>query len=663
MSLLQFGRSIVTDLGAAESREWLVTNGLGGFASGTVAGTLTRRYHGLLIAALQSPAGRTYLVSKLNETVRFEDRSYQLGTDRWASGAVDAQGYHHIERFVLAGTIPTWEFACGDVLLEKSVWMEQGANTTYVRYRLLRGRAPIVLRLEAMVNYRDFHAATHAGNWRMTVDRVDDGVAVHAFDGATPITLRARNAEVDIANQWYRDFALTAERARGLDAQEDHLHAATFEAVLNVGQTVTIVASAEPSVSLDGDAALERRRAHEGSILDRFAAANGARIAPPWIAQLALAADQFIVARPLPEEPEAHSVIAGYHWFGDWGRDTMIALPGLTLVTGRAALTAKILKTFAHYLDGGMLPNYFPDAGQSLEYNTIDASLWYVAAVASYMEATNDRALLRDIWPALEQIIASYRAGTRYGIHEDVTDGLIWGGIDGVQLTWMDAKVGNWVVTPRIGKAVEINALWYNAQCAMANLAERAGQAPAPYTFGAQKTRAGFERFWNAARGYCYDVLDGPHGDDGALRPNALFAVSLPYSPLDEARQKAVVDVCARTLLTPAGLRSLAESEPGFRPSYGGSPLERDGAYHQGTVWSWLIGPWVSAHLRVYGEPAVALTYLSALAEQLDLPGIGTLPEVADATAPFKPGGAIAQAWSVAEVLRAWREIVGFAKE
>jgi predicted glycogen debranching enzyme len=663
MSLLQFGRSIAAELGPAESREWLVTNGLGGFASGTVAGTLTRRYHGLLIAALRPPVGRTYLVSKLNETVRIEGRSYQLGTDRWASGAIEAQGYRHIERFALIGTIPTWEFGCGDLLLEKSVWMEQGANTTYVRYRLSRGRTPVIVRLEAMVNYRDFHATTRAGAWRMGVDRVDHGIVVHAFEGATPFTLRARDAEVDVANQWYRDYALTAESARGLDAQEDHLHAATFETMLEVGQTVTIVASTEAAAALDGEAALERRRAHETSILDRFAAANGARSAPPWITQLALAADQFIVARPLPEDPDAHSVIAGYHWFGDWGRDTMIALPGLTLVTGRAALNAKILKTFARYLDGGMLPNYFPDAGPPLEYNTIDASLWYIAAVAAYVEATNDRSLLREIWPPLEQIVAAYRAGTRYGIHEDATDGLIWGGADGVQLTWMDAKVGNWVVTPRIGKAVEVNALWYNAQCAMADLAERIGHTPAPYTFGAQKTRAGFARFWNAARGYCYDVLDGPHGDEDALRPNALFAVSLPYSPLDEARRKGIVDVCARALLTPSGLRSLAEGEPGFARAYAGSPFERDGAYHQGTVWCWLIGPWVSAHLRVYGEPAVALTYLTALAEQLDLPGVGTLPEIADATAPFRPNGAIAQAWSVAEVLRAWHEIVGFRKE
>ncbi|HTV74648.1 MAG TPA: amylo-alpha-1,6-glucosidase [Candidatus Acidoferrales bacterium] len=661
MSFVTFGRSLCCDLAAAESREWLVTNGLGGFASGTVAGTLTRRYHALLIAALEPPVGRTYLVSKFNERATFDGRAYALSADRWASGVVTGDGFAYLARFRLDGSIPTWEFACGEMLLEKRIWMEQGANTTYVRYRLLRGRTPVNLRLEAMVNYRDFHATTHAGDWQMRILRIADGVVVHAFDGATPFALRARGAQCEPAHEWYRDYALRVERLRGLDAQEDHLHAATFEVTLTPGASVTIVASSETAPSTDGEAALERRREHERSVLGAFAAAHPGRSAPRWITQLALAADQFIVARPLREDPQAQSVIAGYHWFGDWGRDTMIALPGLALTTGRAAIAATILRTFARYLDGGMLPNFFPDSGQVPQYNTIDASLWYIVAVASYVETTGDDALLRDLWPALEQIIGHYRSGTRYGIQEDADDGLIRGGQDGVQLTWMDVKIGDWVVTPRIGKPVEINALWYHAQRTMADFAQRLNVAPSAYAAGAQKTRAGFARFWNEARGYCFDVVDGPHGNEDAIRPNAIFAVSLRYSPLDERRARAVVEVCGRELLTAAGLRSLAPGEPGFRSTYRGSPAERDAAYHQGTAWGWLLGPWASAHLRVYKDPAAALTYLADFAEHLDAPGIGTLAEIADATAPFCPQGAIAQAWSVGEVLRAWLEITAAA--
>ncbi|HEY0798734.1 MAG TPA: glycogen debranching enzyme N-terminal domain-containing protein, partial [Candidatus Baltobacteraceae bacterium] len=426
VGFLDFGRAVCGDLAAGESREWLVTNGLGGFASGTIAGTLTRRYHGLLIAALKPPVGRTFLVAKLNESVSFEGHVYALATDRWASGTIDAQGYRNIERFYLSNSVPTWEFACGDALIEKSVWMEQGANTTYVRYRLLRGRTPLLLRLQALVNYRDFHSTTHAGDWRMTIERADHGIVVRPFAGGTPFALRSAMAEIDVANQWYRDFALTAEAARGLDASEDHLHAATFEAMLTPEQNVTIVASTDLAAETDGEAALERRRTHERSVQDRFVKANPQGRIPEWIAQLALAADQFIVARPLPEDPDAQSVIAGYHWFGDWGRDTMVALPGLTLTTGRPALAASILRTFARYIDAGMLPNFFPDAGQAPEYNTIDAALWYIVAVADYCNQTRDESLLRDVWPVLVQIVDAYRSGTRFNIHEDPADGLIY---------------------------------------------------------------------------------------------------------------------------------------------------------------------------------------------------------------------------------------------
>ncbi len=339
--------------------------------------------------------------------------------------------------------------------------------------------------------------------------------------------------------------------------------------------------------------------------------AQAASAAPGWIRQLVLAADQFIVKRPLPEEPDGRSIIAGYHWFADWGRDTMIALPGLTLTTGRADIARKILLAFARYVDGGMLPNNFPDAGGRPEYNTVDAALWFFEAVRQYFAATQDTATLRELFPVMTQMISAHLAGTRYQIHVDEADGLLYAGEPGVQLTWMDAKVGDWVVTPRIGKPVEINALWFNALETMASLAPVVKKSAGPYAKLAAQVKQSFAKFWNASAGCCYDVIDSPGiGNDASLRPNQIFAVSLPQSPLTPEQQKLVVDFCARRLVTSYGLRSLAQGEPGYQGHYGGGVRERDGAYHQGTVWGWLLGPFVLAHLRVYGDRTAALSFL-----------------------------------------------------
>jgi len=361
------------------------------------------------------------------------------------------------------------------------------------------------------------------------------------------------------------------------------------------------------------------------------------------------------VRRPLLEEPDGRTVIAGYPWFGDWGRDTMISLPGLTLVTGRPDVAARILRTFARFVDQGMLPNRFPEVGEIPEYNTADATLWYFEAIRAYHAATGDDVLLRDLFPVLQEIIEWHRRGTRYHIHVDPADGLLYAGEVGVQLTWMDAKVGDWVVTPRIGKPVEINALWYNSLCSAAHFARRLGKPADRYEALAEQTHAGFARFWNEVAGYCYDVIDGPGGDDLALRPNQLLAVSLPHSPLSPEQQRAVVNVCARHLLTSHGLRSLSPDDQAYIGHYGGDQRRRDGAYHQGTVWSWLIGPFVSAHLRVYHDPALAQSYLLPLARHLAGHGIGSISEVFDGDPPFTPRGCIAQAWGVAELLRAWQ--------
>lgn len=647
-----FDRELCADLNVSAQREWLVTNGLGGFASGTIAGLPTRRYHALLVAALNPPIGRTVLVGALDENVDYAGTSYSLSTTRWHDGTLAPEGHRNLERFHLEGTVAVWTFACADALLQKRIWMEQGANTTYVRYTLVRAAESIRLRANAMVNFRDFHSNTHAGDWRMSIEAISNGVRVTAFDGAVPFFVRSDRADCTHAHEWYRNYDLAEERARGLDDVEDRLHAATFDVTLAPNESVTFVASTDEAASLEGAAALDRRIAHEREVLD--AAGDGVRA---WIARLVLAADQFIVRRPLKTDPDALSVIAGYHWFGDWGRDTMIALPGLALATRRPSIAAKILETFGRYLDRGMLPNFFPDAGETPEYNDVDASLWYVEAVRQYIEVTGDVALLRRLYPALREIIRCYREGSRYNIHCDPADGLIWAGQDGVQLTWMDAKVGDWVVTPRIGKPVEVNALWYNALHTIADFGKLLGAPDRECETWEAEARSGLARYWNAERSYCYDVIDGPNGNDASLRPNQLFAVSLPQSALTPAQQRAVVDACGRTLLCTHGLRSLDQHDPQFRARYGGSQFDRDGAYHQGTVWGWLIGSYVLAHLRVYGDRGTARALLETAGTQVLGYGIGSLAEISEGSAPFRPNGCIAQAWTVAEILRAWRVV------
>jgi predicted glycogen debranching enzyme len=655
--VIEFGRETTGRLPAAESREWLCANGLGGFASGTVAGLRTRRYHGLLVAALNAPVGRTVLVSGLEERVEYDGRPYALAANRWADGSIAPDGHRLIERFHLDGTTPVWHYACADALLEKRVWMEPGANTTYVRYRLLRAGGPVRLALTALVNYRDFHSTTRGPGWEMRVEPVAHGLRVTAFDGARPVLLQVPGAAVERAHEWYLGSRLAAEETRGLDALDDNLCVGTFGATLEPGRTLTCVLSAEVTPALDGEQAWARRRAHEAEALLAWRKAQpAAGGAPAWIDQLVLAADQFLVSRPLAGDPDGLSVIAGYHWFGDWGRDTMIALPGLTLATGRPEAARRILTTFARFVDGGMLPNVFPDAGQAPEYNTVDAALWYVEAVRAYHAATGDDATLRELVPALEQIVRGYAGGTRYGIRAD-DDGLVTAGEPGVQLTWMDAKIGDWVVTPRIGKPVEINALWYNALRAIAGFARRLGRSPAAWEAMAEQTAASFARFWNAETGHCYDVIDGPAGHEASLRPNQILAVSLPASPLSPDRQRRVVDACARHLLTSYGLRSLAPGEPGYQPRYAGGPRERDGAYHQGTAWAWLLGPFALAHHRVHGDREAARAFLAQMAQHLADHGLGSIAEVFGAEPPFRPDGCIAQAWSVAETLRAWCEL------
>jgi predicted glycogen debranching enzyme len=535
--------------------------------------------------------------------------------------------------------------------------MRRGENTAYLQFTLVRGSSALEMDLKALVNYRDFHSLTHAGDWRMKISPVENGVKVLAFDGAAPLYLKSSAATSEPRHEWYIGCYLAQETERGLGDREDRLFAAWFRAKLEIGSSVLLVATTEANALLDSDTARAERANYEVKLFHDWQAKNEviAEEAPSWLWQLILAADQFIVKRSLPEEPDGRSIIAGYHWFGDWGRDTMIALPGLTLATGRAGVARQILLAFSRYVDGGMLPNNFPDAGGQPEYNTVDAALWYFESIRQYFEATKDAVTLEKLFPILAAILDAHVVGTRYNIHADPADGLLYAGGPGLQLTWMDAKIGDWVVTPRVGKPVEINALWINALETMAGFARLLTKPGDAYGILAAKAKKSFQKFWNAERHCCFDVIDSPGiGNDAALRPNQIFAVSLPVSPLTPERQKAVVDVCARHLLTSHGLRSLAPGEAGYTGHYGGSPRDRDAAYHQGTVWGWLLGPFALAHYRVYHDREAALRFLEPLVRQIDASGLGTLGEIFDGDAPFAPRGSIAQAWTVAEVLRVW---------
>jgi len=660
---LDFGRAMCGVLEMAEKQEWLVTNGIGGYASGTVANLLTRRYHGLLMAALQPPLGRTLLLAKLDETAEYDGiqaengHYYPLFVNRWTNGAslTEPNGHHHLNRFHLEGTTPVWTFACADALLEKRVWMQRGANTTYIQYRLTRASGPMLLQAKAFVDYRDYHNTTIIVDWQPEILPVERGLRLRLFNGAVPFYIFSDRATIAPKYDWYEGFLLSQEEYRGQnDVEEDHIYAAQLSIVLEPGESMTVVATTDVNARLNGEEAYAERLAYEDELIQK-ATDSGISLDSAPLKQLILAADQFIVERPTAQDPQGRSIIAGYHWFGDWGRDTMIALPGLTLCTGRRDVAASILRTYAQFLDQGMLPNRFPDEGEIPEYNTVDATLWYFEAIWQYFAGSGDETLLQDLYPVLESIIDWHRRGTRYNIHLDKADGLIYAGEEGVQLTWMDAKVDEWVVTPRIGKPVEINALWYNALCIMTDFARQLNKDTAAYEALAKEAREGFARFWNPDFGTCFDVLDTPNGEnDLSLRPNQLLAVSLTHSPLDSAKQKSIVDACARSLLTAHGLRSLSPEDPEYIGEYGGDQLKRDGAYHQGTVWAWLIGSFVSAHLKVYQNPQEARSYLTSLLQHLAIHGVGSISEIFDGDPPFTPRGCIAQAWSVAEVLRAW---------
>jgi len=672
---LRVSRDVCRDLGQSLQLEWLESNGLGGYASGTCAGAHTRRYHGLLVAATRPPASRTLLLHKLEETVVTQAGSFEISTNLYHPDVVHPAGYQLLQGFAL-DPLPTWVYEVPGACVRKTVFMVEGRNAVVVRYhieKLAEGSVRLLVRL--LVNCRDHHQETHANpSFRGATVPDCGGLRLSPYDGM-PSLWFAHDGHFNAGGTWYYNFRHPAESARGLADHEDAYSPGWLEVEIGDEARLNLIAWSQPcgfdQVQHVTKLAAElesTERARRATLTGRWSGE------PAELQYLIRAADQFLVARDTATQspsstqssalgPQSFpsSVIAGYPWFTDWGRDTLISLPGLTLVSGRFEVARRILETFVRHIDQGMVPNYFPDAGQTPEYNTIDATLWLFHAVHRYLCYTRDWDFARRVYEALVDVVRWHVRGTRYGIRVDA-DGLLTWDAPGVQLTWMDARVGEWVVTPRRGKPVEVNALWFNALHAMRRVAHELADAATEreVTELAARCEKGFTAFWNAEHGCLYDVLTA-QGPDAQIRPNQVLAASLSFPLLRGAKARAMLSVVERELLTPLGLRSLAPSDPAYRGHYGGPPAERDGVYHQGTVWAWLIGPFVSALMASAqggkaGARQRAAALLAPLLQHTRAAGLGSISEIFDGDAPHAPNGCPWQAWSVAEVLRAYVE-------
>ena len=651
--MINFAEDILHNFEDATSREWLETNGIGGFACSTVIGLNTRRYHALLTAAMRPPAGRVVLLSKFEETVVIDGQRYDLSANQY-SGAVHPQGYTSMEGFRL-DPFPIFTLAVGGVQIEKLLFMVHGQNTTVIQYRVReQGPRAVQLELRPLIAFRDYHALTHEnGALDRTVHFHHEKLASVRPYSEHPSLYFAHDAEeVNSQGYWYKNFEYALERERGLDSVEDLFNPMTLRFDLSARGNATLIASTEILDVASADMLRQQEMDRRSRIVSDLVAEDD------LVRTLTAAADQYIVSRG-----DQKTVIAGYPWFTDWGRDTMIALPGLTLFTGRDEIARSILCEFAQHVDRGMLPNRFPDAGEAPEYNTIDATLWYFEAVRSLLQYTADYPFVRaHLYSVLADIIEWHVRGTRYGIKMD-EDGLIASSDPNVQLTWMDAKIGDWVVTPRNGKAVEIQALWYNALRTMEDIAAKIGipaDAQKYSTLAALAQRSFNELFWNEEASCLYDVVLDPRSEckpDTAMRPNQILAVSLTHSMLSKRRAKAVVDAVERDLFTPYGLRSLSPADSRYRGHYKGDSVARDSSYHQGPVWAWLLGPFIDAYFKVNGNGKKAQDqvreWLHIFSGHLTEAGLGHVSEIFDGDSPHHPRGCFAQAWSVAEILRA----------
>lgn len=657
--MLRFDHSVCGDLDQALRREWLETNGIGGFASSTIVGLDTRRYHGLLTAALHPPGDRYLLLAKLEETLVVGERRHELSANQYP-GTVYPTGFT-LQREFRLDPFPVFAWAVDGLVLEKTVLLVHGENTVVVTYALHRedgaSAAPVALEVRPLIAFRDFHATTHENDGIDRAVTLGDGVAsVTPYRGLPTLHVAHDARRVDATGDWYRSFEYAAERARGLDFREDLYQPFTLHFDVGASGRATVVAGTDPRPVHEADALVQAERDRRAALVAVVPGDDA------FQRTLVAAADQYVVRRGAGK-----SVIAGYPWFGDWGRDTFISVRGLCLATGRLAVAREVLLAWTEVVSEGMLPNRFADHGEEPEYNSVDAALWFVIAARELLDATTAAgsplavAEVDAVWRAIEAILDGYVRGTRHRIGLDASDALLFAGEPGIQLTWMDAKVGDWVVTPRIGKPVEIQALWLAALHAAGAHTDR--WAPL-----LERGRQSFaKRFWNAGASCLYDVVD-PDGHagaaDGSFRPNQILAIGgLPIMLIDGERARAVVDGVESRLWTPLGLRSLAPGEPGYVATYRGGPRERDGAYHQGTVWPWLLGPFVEAWVRVRGgtraaKQAARARFLAPIEAHLADAGLGHVSEIADAEAPHEPGGCPFQAWSVAEALRLIRTVL-----
>ena len=645
------------------SHEWLVTNGLGGYASSTLAGIPARKYHGLFVPSLSAPKGRHVLLSRCDELLIAGTTRSHLGGAELSGDQVVGESHRYLKEFRLDHRIAVWLFELDDILLEKSVVMPHHQNTVCVHYRLLRGSS-VELRLRPYISCRRHDQPPSAGPGTFTLQVTRGRHEIRFPD--VPLVLRMdmqpRPAVFSTEGCEESNLIHRIDRERGEIEVEISSSPGYFTAQLSPDRPVAFIASTQSWDNLEFDAGsvLEAERKRLDTLLSLAPVLHGDEFAE----QLAMAADQFVV---LPgsrleesvlaqaEGSELRTVFAGYHWFADWGRDTMISLEGLTLCTGRYREASAILRTFANYVKDGLLPNLFPEGERQALYHTVDATFWYFHAISRYVEISGDRSILEQLLPVLKSIIDHHVAGTHFGIHVDAGDGMISAAAEGYQLTWMDAKVNDWVVTPRRGKPVEIQALWYNALTLMAEWCAELQQPAEPYSRLAAQVRETFnQRFWNASAGCLFDVLDGAAGADASIRPNQIFAISLTHPILEQRYWLPVLTVVQSTLLTSLGLRTLAPGHPDYKPHYRGDLRARDAAYHQGTVWPWLIGHFVDAYLKVQPGRVAARQLLSGFADHLSEAGVGSISEIFDSEDPHAPGGCIAQAWSVAEVLRAW---------
>jgi predicted glycogen debranching enzyme len=638
-------RAVLQNFADATQHEWLETNGLGGWASSSIIGANTRRYHGLLVAATEPPAGRTVLLSKLDETIVTGDKRIELGVNLYRENSISPNGHEYLNKFTKY-FFPQWEYDADGIKIKKTIAMVHGENTLVIIYDVFEAPETFTLELLPLMTARGYHSLSRKGPQMHWAADFENEIFHNQPDGRNDVFISVPGSSYEHSPKWFNNFQYLEEQYRGLDFTEDLFNHGTFTVELKQGDSLGIIISTNDPAG---------RNAH-----DLFRKENMRRqllIAhqpdDETVKQLVVAADQFIVKRG----EDLKTVIAGYHWFTDWARDTMISLPGLCLSTGRFKDAKEILAAFARSVNQGMLPNRFRDDGEAPEYNNVDGTLWYFIAVRKYLEATGDKDfVLNEILPVLKDIIDWHFKGTRYNIHV-AEDGLLFAGEEGQQLTWMDARIGDWVVTPRMGKPVEVQALWYNSLRIFAELLQLNNQPDdaAIVSISAEKTKQSFAaQFWNAEGNYLYDNIDINGNPVAELRPNQLFAVSLPFPLIEDEMAKAVFAIAEEKLYTPVGLRSLAKSDAPYTPVYGGDAWHRDSAYHQGTVWSWLLGPYVDAIMKVQGQEGKehAKDVIDNFSYHLNEACLGSVSEIFDAEPPHHPRGCIAQAWGVAEVLR-----------